>query len=145
MRKLLATFLVVALAFGGLPLLAASTPAHASWDWCWDDPIISVNGHIVNIEIGAQANPDDVTAYVVIQAPRGAKLLASGGQFKEHVVLQTNHGRHNDGEVSVSVIVPSRTRFAVQVRISVDGRVVTTVAGTSNQRIEAEIELGSGS
>jgi hypothetical protein len=128
MRKLLATFLVMALAFGGLPLIAASTPAHASWDWCWDDPAILLpNGHVVNIMIGTAGTPppaDQVSVDVVIHAPKGTVVTAPliQSQWAEHVVLVTNL-KAGDNTVSATVRVKSKISLSVEVDLVVDGAV----------------------
>jgi hypothetical protein len=149
MRKLLATFLVMALAFGGLPLIAASTPAHASWDWCWDDPAISVNGHTVNILIGAAgsdvAPADQVSVDIVIHAPKGTVTANPiiPPRWTEHVVLVTN--KPGDNTVSASVRVKSKVSFSVQVIMLEDaslqggepvGVTLDTAFGGTNQKLD---------
>jgi hypothetical protein len=73
---------VVWLALMGALLFAAAgavqvRPAEAQVGWCWDDPIIEVNGQRININVGVQGSPALVKrhvqhAHVTIYVPRGS-------------------------------------------------------------------------
>jgi len=48
-RLVLASFVAFLLcATAGVPV----TPAAASAGWCWDDPLVAVNGHLIDIRVG---------------------------------------------------------------------------------------------
>ncbi len=92
MRKLLSMTLIALLAalVAGLQSPAA---ARADVVWCEDDPIVEINGSVVNILIGVQDDPILVTKHVkeavtTIYVPKGVKVKKLGmtnKYFKEKV------------------------------------------------------------
>lgn len=74
MKRLVTAFglLLTYLALAGLP--ASARPAHAGEVWCWDDPVIQVDGTIVSINLGVR-NTDLAAvlgAEVVVSIPAGS-------------------------------------------------------------------------
>jgi hypothetical protein len=69
------------IAIGGIALSPAS-PASAD-DWCWDDPILLVDGQQVNINIGVKADRQTVrtrvrNAHTKVFLPRGVNASIVG-------------------------------------------------------------------
>ena len=50
----------------GMVAAAAITPGRTAYadDWCWADPIISIEGHIVQILTGVQGSPAEIEKHV---------------------------------------------------------------------------------
>ena len=141
MRKKLGIFLAVALAFGGLPLLGSTTHAFASWDWCWDDPIVQIGNHTVNIDVGV--SPDAVgsvtSGTVIVHVPQGtdASIVSQDSTLPLKTTIKFDA---RDGQSSVDVLVNTKTLqdIPVEVKIVVD-HYKTVVDGTANHTIHAEI------
>lgn len=141
MRKKLAIFLTMALALGGLPLFVSSTPAFASWDWCWDDPIVQIGHQTVTIDVGVPANlqdqisggtitvhvPENVKPKILQDAPNPLNLTTT--------IVQDAH----DGQSSVDVLVNADKSLKVEVQISVDGSAQAVINGKTNSTIHAGI------
>ena len=80
--------LVVALA------IAPVTPTSARGvEWCWDDPVVTIDGRTVQIDVGVMGEPDTVrrnvkVAHVWIYTPQGVstKLLAATHTYFREVV-----------------------------------------------------------
>ena len=142
MRKLLATFLVVALAFGGLPLLVSTSPALASWDWCWDDPIVQIGHHTVSISVGVPNDRlDQLTgdSLIVVHVGRDtrASIVSNDNVFPVRTIIV--HDGHGDGATAV-VTVHAKSSLPVEVKVQVDHHAPTVTDGTANHAIRVEID-----
>lgn len=142
MRKKLAIFLTMALALGGLPLFVSSTPAFASWDWCWDDPIVQIGNHQVTIDVGVPADQQDHVSggTVTVHVPRNVHAYVVS-EIPNPLGLDTviKHDAR-DGQSSVDVLVNADKTLKVEVQVSVDGQSPTIVDGRTNSTIHAAID-----
>lgn len=147
---------VLAVAFA---LPAATVKA---WDgWCWDDPIVEINGTEVSIEIRIQEEnlsallpgdsikvdvfvPKGVSASVVaedvLRYPDGSPVLVKGQQVTTDTNIQTT-ARSAD-TVDIRVQVPNRgPAFPVKVGITVGSGPLEIVTGTSHSPVVATIPV----
>jgi len=122
MRKLSVTTTLALL----LVLILSSTVVYAEFNWCPDDPILSIDGTTVN---------------VIIEIPEGTQGLVNGPvEVKVHVPSDVEvyvisygnsfgHGPEivefipdgETGEVKVEVLVPATERIPVRVTIVTPG------------------------
>jgi hypothetical protein len=87
---------VAALALVCALLITPARSALAFDDFCGDDPIVSLNGHVVSIITGVYGRPEDVrrnvrAAHVTIFVPEGTEtrvLKTTSVYFQEHVRFQ---------------------------------------------------------
>jgi hypothetical protein len=61
-------------------VLAQAPAAHADFLWCWDDPVVVVNGTPVHIDLGIQGSPSQVhasiaAANIVVHVQAGATAV----------------------------------------------------------------------
>jgi hypothetical protein len=125
--------------------------ASAELSWCWDDPIVSINGKVVNIDIGVRGEPEEVAAAVkstttTIYLPRNVsarKLGSTNTYFREKVRFVTTDARWSGGPIPVSVVTEftSSGRFDAQQRVSHDGRVLSTVKGSTAGALSQSFSL----
>jgi hypothetical protein len=142
MRKKLAIFLTIALALGGLPLFVSSTPAFASWDWCWDDPIVQIGNHQVRIDVGVPADQQDHVSggTVTVHVPRNVHAdVVSDVPNPLGLDTVIKHDA-SDGQSSVDVLVNADKSLKVEVQISVDGSALAVINGKTNSTINAGID-----
>ena len=110
--------------------------------WCWDDPIVRINGETVSIEIGVQGAPDAVRASVqlaetIITLPPGvtAETVSTTNEyFAETVRFLTLPGAEAAG---IEVRVHASRVLPVAVRIN--GWVMAE--GTTAGPITAEVPV----
>lgn len=148
MRRLCAA-LVAATVLGSLLLLPRlSETADASEWWCWDDPVLVLNGRVVHIYTGVKtAALQRVTlAEIEITVPAGvdAKLTASNApRFPQTATLRRAGTVGADGSVPVSarVIVNGHGHFDVGLKMSQPGGATTVTYGQSNQPLVNTIVL----
>ncbi len=138
-RFLTALVAIAALAFS--TGLGRSTTAGAADEWCWEDPIVSINGHVVHIDLGmAKADLPKLTGtvQVTIFVPQGVPasvVNVDQTYFKENVRIMRSWEVWKSGEpipVFVSVYVPSSSSVKVAMRITYDINGVHTVRQRSN-------------
>ena len=103
-----------------------SGAAHAAWDWCWDDPVVSIEGRIVNIEVGVPSEYlDDIRGKVpvTIYVPEGtdASVLATTNlHFTEKAKIKYVAANAAGSSVPVSVVVAANANvtFPVVIRVT---------------------------
>jgi hypothetical protein len=115
--------------------------ASAELSWCWDDPIVAIDGKVLNIDIGVQGDAATVTSAVkstttTIYVPRNVSVRNLGSTnvyFREKVRFRTTDATWSGGPIRVRVETEfkSTRRLAAQQRISHDGAVLSTVSGTT--------------
>jgi hypothetical protein len=139
---------------GALLLGAAGSlqvrPAAAQATWCWDDPIIEVNGHRININIGVQGSPDLVArsvqhAHVTVYVPRGAeyRLIANTSTFFPESVDFVEVSRPS--QIGVTVDFTATRNLPAMMVISTQsqratgsfGTISTTVYGSTRSGLSA--------
>jgi hypothetical protein len=147
-------------ALAGLALLAGGLvqqvpPAGAFAEWCFDDPVVSINGQQVHINNGVMDSSTSVSkdvqgASVTVSVPKGAsaKIVSPTGQlFIETVVIKTTSSTWSAGpvpvQVSTSFITKQNLQAAVQLSYSstASGAVTTTAYGTTTSPIRASISV----
>ncbi len=123
----------------GLGSMAFSPPAHAD-DWCWNDPVVSVNGHQAAINVGLQGTASDISAraqlaLITVYVPVGAnaKILAvQHGSFLEGVVFLPTFDSSKYGNVNVKFFAPGNPASrSAGVQITQDGQTITTYGSTA--------------
>jgi hypothetical protein len=129
-----AAIVAVLVIIGGIALYPAS-PASAD-DWCWDDPILMVDGQQVNINVGVQGAPQTVrsrvlNAHTTVFLPRGVNASIVGytnRYFREtaeivHVDwLNNNLGRRIEMVVWVSfTMAPGSPSMEARVDVTRQG------------------------
>ncbi len=142
MRKKLAIFLVMAMALGSLPLFVSSTPAFASWDWCWDDPIIQIGRQTVAIDVGVPANLQNQVSggTITVHVPKNVKATVLQDTPNPLNLVTTIVDDADGSQVTADILVYANGSLPVQVVISVEGNVATVVDGRTNQTISAVID-----
>jgi hypothetical protein len=154
MRRILWSLcLPLCLVLGFLPALAGQ--AHADDVWCFDDPVISVNGHLVDVKVEMPlANlltmrattltvviPKNVSGFVVLNDisvfPMKTTVSRTGAAWSGH------------GEVPITVLatVMATTSYATRVIATADLSVLlplasVTVTGTTNTTMRLSMGLG---
>jgi len=91
--------------------------------WCWDDPIVKINGETVSIEIGVQGSPELVRGSVrnvetIITLPRGvtAETVSTTNEyFTESVRYLTLPEAES---VGIEVVVNCDRVLPVAVRVN---------------------------
>jgi hypothetical protein len=102
MRRAVLLTLSVAFLLG---MYAHSAPAAHADEWCWDDPIVMIDGHVVQILTGVSGRPDDVrkkvqVAHVTIYVPAAVDahvLKTTSTFFREDVRFVTVAGVSAEG------------------------------------------------
>ncbi len=132
----------------GLSSLAAAPPTHAD-DWCWNDPVVSVNGHQAAINVGIQGSSADMLANVVgadIQAfvPQGSQnqiLMMQNGAFTETVHFIQTGSQSKLGEIDVRFdFKPGKAPRQAGVQVTQNGQTVTTY-GNSHAGLTAHMDV----
>lgn len=124
-RRLWAVLAVVATVSVGSGLRTVK-PADASMDWCWGDPVVSLNGVVVSINIGVQGTPDVVragvqAAHTTLYVPQGvdARVLSvDTTYFQEDVQIVPVAG---SGQVSMVVSFAATQPLPAAAFISING------------------------
>lgn len=131
--------------------LAPAKPASAD-DWCWNDPVVSIEGHIVQILTGVQGSPKDVDANVdaaeiKIIVPRNARtqlLMATSNLYAEHTLFQKSREQvFEDGKdtkwhkgdpipVRVEVSFTAKKQMPAQVTVNHKGKVLKAKGHTKS-------------
>jgi hypothetical protein len=131
---------------GVLALLVSAAPASAGHLWCARDPVITVNGQVVDVlvssytEINASAN-GPVKLVVTVPAGSSAKVLATdhGFGYGYSVTLKTSStlkATAKSTPVCVEVYAPA-TDATLPVKIDVKPRSVGPVKATTTQGLAA--------
>src|SRR5438270_9629729 len=123
MKRIIAPFLILLIAAFAIGL--GRTSAGAEEDWCDDDPLISVQGRTLDIQVGVPVSKVSQVRSVdiVVTVPKNvsAKVVSSGPLFKDNI--QFVHTNQNwDGISKINV--------AVQTRVNATGSFNTTMMVT---------------
>jgi len=125
MRKVMSGILaaLLLLSVGALSFVPV-TRANEFVIWCWDDPVVSLNGQVFNIQIGVLAMPSEVrrgvqVADTTLLVPRGveASVISITNQyFRETVqIITVPDGR------TVGVIVKFQATAILPAALAVNG------------------------
>jgi hypothetical protein len=143
-------FTLAALFLVGLALVRPDA-ASAELSWCWDDPIVSINGRVLNIDIGVQGDAATVSSTVkstttTIYLPRNVSarnLGSTNTYFREKVHFRTTRSTWSGGPIPVSVVTEFKAtgRLNAQQRIRHNGTVLSTVSGTTAGTLSQTITL----
>jgi hypothetical protein len=146
-RQIAASLMAVML--GAIAVLARPAgSADASEWWCWDDPVVVINGQVIHVLTGVESRAvHRVTmADVVITVPNGvdARMTASTApRFPQRARLVRSGSVNADGSIPItaSVTVNGHGRFAAAIKITQPsgGRAVSY--GESNQPITTTYTL----
>ena len=131
--------------FGGaavlaLSLMAQALPAAAAeLEWCSEDPIITVNGTVLNMETKMQTAAANVVgvAYVVT-VPKGADVTVDNSNQAIPATVQIRYA--GEENVRTQVTVTSAKSFAIVVTI-VGGERPTVRTGVSNRMVRLSTQL----
>lgn len=106
MHRAAAFVAALALALVSVVAPAMSRPADALDYWCWDDPLLEINGQRVSVNIGVRER--DLAAVigttVVVIVPEGVtvKQIPTKEAFPSRVIV-LNLGKGNRGNIPVTV------------------------------------------
>jgi hypothetical protein len=107
-----------------------SRPADALDYWCWDDPLLEINGQRVSVNIGVRERdlPKVVGTVVVVIVPEGVtvKHIPTKEAFPSRVHV-INQGKPNRGHIPVIVhnTLIARGSFDYQMNATIeDGKTV---------------------
>jgi hypothetical protein len=153
------SLMVLAIALGLLGLTTAGSPRTASADdWCWADPIVSINGHTVQILTGVNGSPEHIKkhvqgATVTIYVPDGVdtKLIATYSPlYPETTVFKKIKSEKSWGvrdwkkgdpiPVVVEVDFKATKKLPAAVQVKHSGRTQTTT-GSTDREIETYFVL----
>jgi hypothetical protein len=131
----------LALGGGGL---AQVVPAHADFSWCFDDPVISINGQQVTIQDAVYADATTIKntitgSTITLHVPKGvtAKMLSSSTPYYHEVlVIVADGGSWTTGQpinaTAVLTFQHTKTAAAVQAQMLVTTPTQSfTATGTS--------------
>jgi hypothetical protein len=147
MRRIVLT--VVSLLFLAAPLLPVrADTAHASEWWCWDDPVLHVDGQVVRILAGVPNKfKQRVTlAEVVVTVPNGvdARLSAINAPHFPQTATLVRKGQVAAGSpipVTVTLTMHGHGLFDAGIRIVRPSGEELTEYGRSNEKITATITV----
>ena len=145
--KLFATLALLML--GSVAL--APRPAHASADWCWDDPVISIDGRVVHIQEGVYGDAKLVdanvkVAHVYVYVPDGVDtrvLHVTKEYFKERVHIIESDAPWRRGQpipIRVDVEFEARADLPATLRVTYPGGIVQDF-GTTLGRMSVSFTL----
>ena len=105
--------LLVVLALSVVAVLQSPRRAAAEVTWCWDDPVVLINGTLVSINVGVYGDPLVVRSAVTlatieIAVPAGVStaLVASSNLYFTERVVFVSRGQWQPGQpVPVDVTV----------------------------------------
>jgi hypothetical protein len=126
--------------------------ARAYESWCFDDPVVDINGHPVTIAVGVSGTPTviDTTvqrAEVRIVVPKGVRVKTVGKThmyFAETVrVIQTATPWQPGTAVPVRVEVSftSKADLPAMMTITPDGKASQSVTGSTSTGLVAEFTI----
>lgn len=139
---------VAASAAVGASLLAgvlAQAPAAHAWgdfSWCWDDPVVSINGMQLQTLVGAYGDPTQVAAtvssasvvYTLPSNVTGSVVSVQNTYFKETVGFTHSKTKWTPGTplpVTVQVYFNSSVNYTVQQQDNEGSTTVGTASGTA--------------
>jgi hypothetical protein len=129
-------------------MLGLARPSTASEWWCWDDPVLVINGQVVHVLAGvpAEARTRVTQAEVVITVPNGvdAKLTAVNAPFFPLTARLERAGTvAADGSISVTatLVISGSDRFDVGLRMVQPSGDEVAAFNTANQPVRATITL----
>lgn len=132
----------------GLGSLAFSPSVHAD-DWCFNDPIVSVNGHQAAINIGIRGSVADVTSSVraveiqvfVPKDSRNRIVNLQNGPFRDEVHFTPTGDSRKVGEIDVRFeLNPGKTPKDASVQVTQNGRTTTTM-GKTREGLTAHMDV----
>ncbi len=144
MKKMSATTTLALLLF----LILGSTVAYAAFNWCPDDPGISIDGEMVTVLYGLDhPNPAAVVkgaVLVEVYVPKDADAYVAwsgdgwGGHGEEVEIIHEG----KKGKVEVRVKIATRGKSEFPVVVSVTGNDDSAICeGWSNRWVKCKIEL----
>lgn len=147
MRRIVLAVLV--LMFVAAPLLPATAgTAHASEWWCWDDPVLQIDGQVVRVLAGV---PDRfkqrvTLAEVVIMVPNGvdARLTAVNAPHFPQAATLRREGYAVPGSpitVTATLTMHGHGLFESGLKIIHPSGATTVAFGQSNQQVTATLTL----
>jgi hypothetical protein len=150
MRRAATVLIALAIAAVGFMGSAVTRPAHALDFWCWDDPIVEINGQRVAIDIGVRPGhlPLVTGADVVITVPRGATtrvVYLETTYFTPNVrFVEASKAGGRGTPVTVEVTLRSTRTFDYQLLITrpeVSGTIAKNLFALSNRPVRLSFTL----
>ncbi len=132
--------------------LLQTRPVSADWEWSYDDPIVEIAGHTVQINVGVQGDPAVIRenidkAITTIYVPKGVtvkKISTTKVFFKEKVEIEHTDASWTPGQpVNVKVVVTfeAETKMPAQTVITSAGVMLGTVIGSTNDALTTRFTL----
>jgi len=125
-------------------------------DWCWGDPILTIDGHTVNIIAGVMGSPADVErsvrhAHFTIALPPGvdAEIVGYSGDFfteSAEIVRDDSLTYVPDSviEMRVEVAFDATVSMPVALHIAVDGSSWLIGSGTASDVLSGVFRFDLG-
>jgi hypothetical protein len=145
------TAAIAAIVLGAIFVLSrVSGTADASEWWCWDDPVLVINGQVVHVYTGVPNNAvRRVTlADMTITVPNGVDVRMTANnapRFPQQVRLVRSGSVNADGSIPIkaSVTVTGHGRFDTAVKISQPSGGMSVSYGQSNGQVSTSYTLVS--
>ena len=148
LRIRIITAFIAFFVLAGLALAGPVSRTHADDGWCWDDPVVQINGQRLSIDLGVQGQASSVTsASLVITVPEGVhtRLVQSSSAFKTSVVFVHSDGSQTTGRaipVTVAMQMNTSTPMQTGMRIShYQGSLITSASGPSGTTVASSFTL----
>jgi hypothetical protein len=125
MHRAIAFIAAMAIALVWVVAPTMSRPADALDYWCWDDPLLEINGQRVSVNIGVRERDLNkvVGTAVVVIVPEGVtvKHIPTKEAFPSWVRV-VNHGKPNRGHIPVTVqnTLVARGSFDYQMNATIE-------------------------
>ena len=127
-------------------LLSSTGVAQGWWGWCWWDPVVTIDGKTVNIELAVEeAGVSSITGTVPVKVrvPKGIEAtveeeytFANGVVTKTQIVHGKSKGKYGlEGDIEVVVKVPTKGKeeYRMALKVSVDGTQVAFAEGMTGK------------
>jgi hypothetical protein len=114
--------------------LLIAAPAMAMWDWCDVDPVVSIGGHTVSLDVSIQGDPQQINGHIVftVSVPQDIQIAviscAPGVQVKIRKCDDSSTGI----PVEVSVGIKTKDTLNTQLSVSLDGVQIVQEQGTTD-------------
>jgi hypothetical protein len=135
-KWILRVTVVLAVVISALLMVA---PVMAMWDWCEVDPALNINGHTVNIVASIQGNPQDINGKIkfVVVVPEGVSSSIISCDHAGKVKIDTGTG----AEVEVFAYLKTKTTYASQLIVNIDGNQVAFARGTTDNQLTCTFDI----
>jgi hypothetical protein len=151
MRRFLAPVAGVLLLSVALTLSGTAHRVQASVWWCWDDPVVHLNGRVIHVRVGVPAPFLEAVsvAEIVLTVPSDAEVKVNpvpSPRFTQTatIVRTAAAGPAGANTVAVTLTVRGQGTFDVGLQVEQPGGQAVEVYGRSNQPVSASFTVQTG-